>query len=763
MKIRILFFVFLLSSFSLFSQELYKVNYLEFQNQNGVRLKNPFTGGLITPIFNQIDLNLDGVLDMVVLDRNGFSWRASTYINENNNYVYRPKYEKSFVSYTDKFLLKDFNCDGIPDMVLLKNSSPASIYKGVLKSSDTSYSFTFIKEIAAFDTNYINGNPIIQKYVLPYNVNSIPQIVDIDQDGDLDFMTNRDFLSAELNVITVFKNLQKEKQLSCDSFNFSKMDDWGSFKAYIDTNLNNPITIRPRHSEYQYLWHLDANNDKKIDIVITDEMFNNAPLGLNVGIGNKDTIRMFDTFFPKQTQSIDFFGSIGYWMDVDQDNRKDILVGFITEREKTDPLDTGKRLNDDVDVCYFYKNYKKSGPIAPGVFDSFVRKSFFLSPDNIDVGTASFPLFYDYDNDNKMDILISNNYRITRNDRIASITLYKNIGTLDSPIFKWITDDYLNFRQRKVLNLKMSKGDLNADSVQDLIFIFDIKGAQDKRIAWYINPKDATTQYNAKDWTEITDNNTVENWSSLRGASPLLMDLNKDNLLDLIIGSDYRLSYVLNSGTKNVPLFKIAQSKFNYYSWDYNIQNQTPFLSQDNKLLISCYDAYDSELNKVMELTTVLSSDSSAKVIDSNVFGYFSEHQIHFTIADINNDTFPDYLMGNSLGGVKLFTTNKNLGESFSRPNPKPIDSSSLIESKKVVNFLIFPNPANHFINIKASDHLPFGVSVYNLKGQLILSKNDCRSEVQLDVQNFAEGTYYLQLEVMDQTQKQSFPFIIRK
>jgi hypothetical protein len=119
--------------------------------------------------------------------------------------------------------------------------------------------------------------------------------------------------------------------------------------------------------------------------------------------------------------------------------------------------------------------------------------------------------------------------------------------------------------------------------------------------------------------------------------------------------------------------------------------------------------------------------------------------------------------MGNSLGGVKLFTTNKNLGESFSRPNPKPIDSSSLIESKKVVNFLIFPNPANHFINIKASDHLPFGVSVYNLKGQLILSKNDCRSEVQLDVQNFAEGTYYLQLEVMDQTQKQSFPFIIRK
>jgi hypothetical protein len=210
-------------------------------------------------------------------------------------------------------------------------------------------------------------------------------------------------------------------------------------------------------------------------------------------------------------------------------------------------------------------------------------------------------------------------------------------------------------------------------------------------------------------------------------------------------------------------LFKIAQSKFNYYSWDYNIQNQTPFLSQDNKLLISCYDAYDSELNKVMELTTVLSSDSSAKVIDSNVFGYFSEHQIHFTIADINNDTFPDYLMGNSLGGVKLFTTNKNLGESFSRPNPKPIDSSSIVESINRVNFLIFPNPTNHFINVKSSDHLPFGVSIYNLKGQLVLSKKDCKSEVQLDVQNFSEGTYFIQLEIMDQTQKQSFPFIIRK
>jgi hypothetical protein len=178
MKIRVFFLVFLLSSYSVYSQELYKVNYLEFQNQNGVRLKNPFTGGLITPIFNQIDLNLDGVLDLVVLDRNGFMWRASTYINENNSYVYRPKYEKSFAAFTDKFLLKDFNCDGIPDMVLLKNASPASIYKGVLTSSDTSYSFTFIKEIATFDTNYISGNPIIQKYVLPYNVNSIPQIVE---------------------------------------------------------------------------------------------------------------------------------------------------------------------------------------------------------------------------------------------------------------------------------------------------------------------------------------------------------------------------------------------------------------------------------------------------------------------------------------------------------------------------------------------------------------------------------------------------------
>lgn len=762
MKIRVLFFLLFFSFFCGNSQELYKVNFLEFQDQNGRKLKNPFTGGLITPIFNQIDLNLDGVLDLVVLDRNGFMWRASTYINENNSYVYRPKYEKSFIPFKDKFLLKDFNCDGIPDMVLLKNSSPASIYKGNLNLLDTSYTFILKKEIAAFDTNYINGNPIIQKYVLPYNVSSIPQIVDIDQDGDMDFMTNRDFLSAELNIITVFKNLQKEKLLPCDSFHFSKIDNWGSFKAYIDTNLNKPITIRPRHSEYQFLWHLDANNDQKIDVVITDEMFKNAPLGLNVGIGNKDTIQMYDTFFPKQTQSIDFFGSMGYWMDLDRDNRKDLLVGFITEREITDPLDTGKRLNDDVDVCYFYKNYRKSGAIAPGIFDSFVRKGFFLSPDNIDVGTSSFPLFYDYDNDNKMDILISNNYRITRNDRVASITLYKNIGTIDSPIFKWITDDYLNFKQRKVLNLKMSKGDLNADSVDDLMFIYDIKGAQDKRVSWYINPKDASIQYNAKDWTEILDNNTIENWSSLKGASPLLMDLNNDSKLDLVIGSDYRLSYVLNSGTVNVPEFKKVNSKFNFYNWDYNIQNQTPFLSQDKKMLISCYDAYDSELNKVMRLTSNLSNDSTAKVIDSNVFGYFSEHQIHFTIADINNDSFSDYLMGNSLGGVKLFTTNKNLGESFSRPNPKPVDSSN-IESKKIINFLIFPNPTNQFINVKTSDHLPFGVSIYNLKGQLILSKKDCRSEVQLDVQSFSEGTYFLQLDVMDQIQKQSFPFVIRK
>ena len=48
--------------------------------RNGIRIQNPFAGGLKAGQFSTIDLNLDGKEDLVVYDRN--SSYITTYINE---------------------------------------------------------------------------------------------------------------------------------------------------------------------------------------------------------------------------------------------------------------------------------------------------------------------------------------------------------------------------------------------------------------------------------------------------------------------------------------------------------------------------------------------------------------------------------------------------------------------------------------------------------------------------------------------------------
>lgn len=59
------------------------------------QLLNPFTGGMNSCIVNQMDLNDDGIKDLVVLQVAGTNAnRIQTYIQKSNgDYIYTPRYE----------------------------------------------------------------------------------------------------------------------------------------------------------------------------------------------------------------------------------------------------------------------------------------------------------------------------------------------------------------------------------------------------------------------------------------------------------------------------------------------------------------------------------------------------------------------------------------------------------------------------------------------------------------------------------------------
>jgi hypothetical protein len=84
-------------------------------------LETPLTGGFNSPQFVQLDLNNDGVLDMVVFDRH--DQKILPYIRRNGRWVYDKHYEKTIPRLNFWIRVADLNSDGKPDIFTLSNIS----------------------------------------------------------------------------------------------------------------------------------------------------------------------------------------------------------------------------------------------------------------------------------------------------------------------------------------------------------------------------------------------------------------------------------------------------------------------------------------------------------------------------------------------------------------------------------------------------------------------------------------------------------------
>jgi hypothetical protein len=120
-KISALTVLVLFTSFSVLAQFQGKV-YEQFQNavvshENNV-INSPWCGGINSVQINHADLNNDGKNDLILFDQNNFFYR--TFINTGApntiKYTYSPQYEKNFPSADSYVQMRDYNCDGIPDL-----------------------------------------------------------------------------------------------------------------------------------------------------------------------------------------------------------------------------------------------------------------------------------------------------------------------------------------------------------------------------------------------------------------------------------------------------------------------------------------------------------------------------------------------------------------------------------------------------------------------------------------------------------------------
>lgn len=82
------------------------------------------------------------------------------------------------------------------------------------------------------------------------------------------------------------------------------------------------------------------------------------------------------------------------------------------------------------------------------------------------------------------------------------------------------------------------------------------------------------------------------------------------------------------------------------------------------------------------------------------------------------------------------------------------------LSNSTAINFLIYPNPASDFINLKSDSGID-GYLIYNIKGSLILkSTNNNSNDLSISLKNIYSGIYFI--EIKSGTYKETVKFIKR-
>jgi hypothetical protein len=775
--------LFFIMSLNVFGQSIYRLNGISFK-KNQITILNPQNGGMDKPIFCQKDLNSDGKIDLVINDM--YSGQINTFLYQNGEYIHVPKYENYFPisKITHPFYLKDLNRDGIEDIVEFSYSFGLYVHFGI-KLSDTSFSFKDKKKVLIYSYGINNFFPLSYKNGLP------PSIIDMDGDGDLDILYSSIGSPTQFNFV---KNYSIELNLPKDSILY-RVDNirFGQFQVVIDT-LKKPVgpisfyenaypkivqgktsnsNIEPRHSETQMVWPIDVNNDGLIDVALSDENCKNASLGINVGTKDSAYIKNYDTFFPRYNTPIDKFQPIGYWMDITQDSKKDLLVTSSLGRDNAAVSLDLKVYNDDVHVVDLYKNMgQRTTDIISPKSDSFVKDNTpFLSPNLLDVGTGAFPLFYDYNLDGKMDLLISNYYKRDSLD-FSNISLFKNVGKTDSPSYILTTNDYLGYKSKGRHEIRMTAGDLNGDGLQDIVLtsrFWKTTGLDTTIHEYYIKGNDSSEVGTTTKFSLPTSKRT-DNYSRDNLAVPCLYDLNKDGKLDLLIGKQYSVFAYKNIGTLSQPQFELINDTFvqlkDIDDKSYTIETTAfgtrllyeyacyfnPVVARDtlknNSKLFLGYNGrslgeYSFLTPKILTIDISNAQDfKTIKILKSNIWNAPVGQYFSFDIKDINKDSMAEICIGTYAGGIQMYTF-RSTSDTIKPPPPISIIAS---ENDKI-KIQAFPNPFEHKINLKLIQNKKHTISVCNALGMEVGVFTTKLTDYEIDGSTWADGFYLIKIE----------------
>ena len=705
-------------------------------DSNNDTLKNPWAGGLNSVQFSEVDLNLDAINDLVVFDRTGD--RISTYINTGiaNQVTY--KHDPSYLQFLPKMnswaLFRDFNCDGKMD-IYTSFSGGVRIYKNTSTSVLLSFAMEDSLVYSNFDPDSINPN-MIPVYVSQAD---IPAIDDIDNDGDLDILT----FDVPGSRVVYHKNLAIENHGVCDSTFYELRNKcWGYFEEnaassniiIYDTcsfNTGNPENYKysggNKHSGSSlFTLDVDANNSK--ELVLGDVSSNHLTLLTNSDVSpnlNASSITAVDTTFPSNTQStnpVDLYSfPAGFYLDVNNDNIKDLIVS------------TNNAFNclNDTNILFYENSNADNNP------DFNLIQSNFLQDGMIEVGEGAHPVFFDYNSDGLLDIVIGSYGLYKPNstpNHKASLWLYENIGTANSPAFKLISNDYLgissinldfNFNQ-PATRLMPTFGDIDGDGDDDLL-IGDFYG--------YIHFFENSAGIGNPCVFTLNQVN-YQNIDAGLYAAPQLIDLNRDNLLDLVIGERYgEFRYYENTGTSSSPIFTwVTNTLGNVDTKRYTefAGNSTPYIFDDGGNYVMLSGSVNGYIYRYGNIDGNLGGTFTT--LDSTYLNMWEGVQTAINGSDLDNDGTIDLLIGNYSGGISFY---------------KGDSPTNLYSKNELIDINIYPNPANDLIKIDlgVNNINNATIELIDIMGKTLQHKIVTNQLVYFNLEGISQGVYLIKFK----------------